>query len=69
MSHKMSRSRAYWRTVFVALALFILTLIEFYVALNYNKIALLMFIATIKAILVLYFFMHVYRLWSPEEEH
>lgn len=69
MSHKMSRSRAYWRTVFVALALFVLTLIEFYLALHYNKITFLMFIATIKAILVLYFFMHVYRLWSPEEEH
>jgi len=69
MSHKMSRSRAYWRTVFVALALFALTLIEFYLALNYNKITFLMFIAILKAILVLYFFMHVYRLWSPEEEH
>lgn len=54
-------------TVFIALA--ILTVIEYFVGLYLPSTTLLMLIALLKGVLVLYYFMHVYRLWTQEGEH
>jgi len=59
----------YLQNLFVALALAVLTIIELVIAIKMNSVVFLMLIATVKAVLVLYFFMHVSRLWSTEEEH
>ena len=68
-SHKRTRSEAYRHSATVALVLAALTIIEIFVALYVPSTALLMLVATFKAILVLKYFMHVARLWTPEEEH
>ena len=68
-SHKRSRSAAYRHSTTVALVLAALTIIEIFIALYVPSTALLLLVATLKAILVLKYFMHVARLWTPEEEH
>ena len=42
---------------------------EIFVALYLESAALLMLVATMKGILVVKYYMHVSRLWTPEEEH
>ena len=59
----------YRRNVYVFIALALLTLGEFFIAINLEDAAVpLMLIALIKAGLIINFYMHVYRLWR-EEEH
>jgi len=53
--------------VIVAVVLAILTIAEYYVGILYPYPTPLFLIALLKAILVLYFFMHVYRLWRSDE--
>lgn len=53
--------------VVVFAVLMILTLVEFGVA-NLNSVVGLFIIMLIKAALIVYYFMHVYRLWR-EESH
>ena len=69
MTHDRARRSDYLRNLYVALTLAVLTIIELIVAITINSAVFLMLIATIKAVLVLYFFMHISRLWSPEEDH
>lgn len=59
-----------WRTGWIVFAaLMVLTGIEFVVANQPNSSAVLVIIINlIKAALIVYFFMHVYRLWR-EEKH
>lgn len=68
-SHKRSRGAAYRHSATVALVLAALTIIEIFVALYVPSTALLMLVATFKAILVVKYYMHVSRLWTAEEEH
>jgi caa(3)-type oxidase subunit IV len=57
------------QNTFVFLALALLTLLEFWVAVTLmNPAVPLLLIAIVKSSLIVYFFMHVYRLWR-EEEH
>ena len=52
------------------LVLAVLTVVEFWIALvNCTARSFLMLIAAVKAILVIWFFMHVKRLWAPEGGH
>ena len=67
--HKRTRGAAYRHSATVALVLAVLTIIEIFVALYMDSTALLMLVATFKAILVVNYFMHVSRLWTPEGEH
>ena len=69
MSHKRSRRAAYRLSATVALVLALLTVIELFVAVNFNSAVILLLLAIFKAVAVLYYFMHVSRLWNPEEEH
>jgi len=58
----------YRQNFFVFLALVLLTLFEFFIAINMDDSAvLLLIIALVKAGLIVQFFMHIYRLWRPEE--
>ena len=59
----------YRRNFYVFIALALLTLGEFFIAINLEDAAVpLMLIALVKAGLIINFFMHIYRLWR-EEEH
>ena len=53
--------------VFIALA--VLTIVEYFIGISsFSSTTLLFIIAFIKAAAILNWFMHVYRLWRPEEE-
>ncbi len=60
---------AYVTAAIVAIILAALTLIEFFVAINIPSAVLILLIAMLKAVMVIWFFMHVYRLWRPEGSH
>lgn len=57
--------------VFIFIYLAVLTALEFFVAVTFNSVALLVVVALIKAALVVYYFMHVYKLnlESEIDEH
>lgn len=52
--------------VFVALA--VLTIVEYFVSVSLGSTVLLLILALLKAAAIVYFFMHVTRLWQ-EESH
>lgn len=52
--------------VFVVLA--VLTAAEYFVSIWLGSTTLLLLIALAKAVLIVHFFMHIYRLWR-EEDH
>jgi len=54
--------------ILVFAALMVLTLIEFAVSIYLNSTVGLFIMMLIKAALIVYYFMHVYRLWR-EESH
>ena len=62
------KKRAYRQVLWVFLALVVLTIIEFIVSQVFPSAAVLMIAAFMKAGLIVYYFMHVYRLWR-EESH
>ncbi len=62
------KSAIYRQGIIVAIVLAIVTVIEYYVALNLNSFAIMMILALLKAILVVNYFMHIRSLWS-EDEH
>lgn len=64
-----TKSSAYVTGALVALVLAVLTAIEYFLGTHYPSAVFLFLIAIIKSILVLYFFMHIYRLWRPEGSH
>lgn len=47
--------------------LMVLSLIEVGISIYLESTVLLMIVALLKAGLVVYYFMHIYRLWRPEE--
>jgi len=60
----------HYRTgILIVFLLALLTGVEFFIALATQSVVFLMLIAAAKAILVIWFFMHVKRLWAPEESH
>lgn len=61
--------QGYGFVILIGIILAVLTVIEYYMGLWHVGAALLMLVAALKAILVIYFFMHVSRLWKTEEEH
>lgn len=63
------RRTAYGMSAGVAIALAILTVIEYFVALFTPSAIVLFLIALVKGYAVVVFFMHVARLWKPEGEH
>ena len=64
-----SKSKAFRRGTWTFLALMVLTLVEFAVAVAFNaSIIMLFLIALVKAALIVWVFMHISRLWR-EESH
>jgi len=65
---KENKSKAFRRGWIIFVVLLLLTAVEFVIGVAMNSIALLLVIALIKAALIVYYFMHIYRLWR-EESH
>jgi heme/copper-type cytochrome/quinol oxidase subunit 4 len=63
------KQSGYGIVIVIGLVLAALTAVELFMALNHVGAGLLMLVAALKAILVIYFFMHVSRLWTAEGEH
>jgi heme/copper-type cytochrome/quinol oxidase subunit 4 len=59
----------YTTGLIIAVVIAVLTAVEFWVAHVNSGVTFLMLIAAAKAILVIWFFMHVKRLWSAEGGH
>ena len=63
------KAAAFRQGIYVAVALAVLTATEFWIANALNGAAVpLLLGALVKAALVVYYFMHIYRLWR-EEKH
>jgi cytochrome c oxidase subunit 4 len=57
------------RNIIIAVILAVLTVLEFYIAVNMEDATVpLLIVALVKAALIVQYFMHVYRLWR-EEDH
>lgn len=54
--------------VYIFVYLGLLTLLEFFVAITFNSVVVLVVVALVKAALVLYYYMHIYKLNSDHEE-
>lgn len=63
------KQSGYGIVIVIGLVLAALTAVELIMAINHIGAALLMLVAALKAILVIYFFMHVSRVWTAEGEH
>ena len=61
------KSAALMQGVFVFIALAVLTVIEYFVGVSTDLVGLIFVLLLIKAALVVYFFMHISRLFSSEE--
>ena len=61
------KSAALRQGVLVFIALAVLTAIEYFVGVSTSMVALLFVLLLIKAALVVYFYMHISRLFSSEE--
>ncbi len=68
-SHKKSKAAAFRASTMVVLALGVLTVGEYFLALVYSGASLLLLIGLVKAYFVVNFFMHISRLWTAEEGH
>src|SRR5262245_12228140 len=68
MEHKHDKSSMLGQGVFIFVYLAVLTVLEFGVALTFNSMPLLVALALVKAVLVVYYYMHVYQL-NDDHEH
>jgi heme/copper-type cytochrome/quinol oxidase subunit 3 len=62
MSHTHDKSSALGQGVMIFVYLTVLTILEFFVAVTFNAMSILLVVAVIKAALVMYYYMHVYKL-------
>jgi len=66
MEHKHDKSSMLGHGVFIFVYLAVLTVLEFGIALTFNSAVLLVALALVKAVLVVYYYMHIYQL---NDEH
>ena len=62
MSHTQDKSSAYGQGVLIFVYLAVLTALEYFVAVTFNAVSILVVVAVIKAALVMYYYMHIYKL-------
>jgi len=71
MTHTHEKSFLLSQGMFIFVYLAVLTGLEFFVAISFNSVPLLVVVALVKSALVVYYYMHVYKLnlESESEEH
>jgi len=62
MSHTQDKSSALTQGVVIFVYLAVLTALEFFIALTFKAVSILAVIAIVKAALVMYYYMHIYKL-------
>lgn len=62
MSHSQDKSSALGQGVVIFVYLAVLTVLEFFIAISFNAVPLLVVVAIIKAALVMYYYMHIYQI-------
>src|SRR5574341_2083821 len=67
MTHTQEKSSLLSQGVFIFVYLAILTGLEFFVAITFDAVPLLVVVALIKAALVVYYYMHIYKLNVEQE--
>src|ERR1044071_1360447 len=67
MSHNQDKSSMLNQGVFIFVYLGLLTLIEFGIAITFKSTVLLVVIALVKAVMVAYYYMHIYKLNTEHE--
>ncbi len=67
MTHKHDKSSAFSQGVLIFVYLAVLTAVEFFVAVKLNSIQIMLLIALVKAGLVMYYYMHIYKLNTSDE--
>jgi heme/copper-type cytochrome/quinol oxidase subunit 4 len=68
MSHTQDKSSALAQGVLVFVYLAVLTALEYFVAITFNAVPILVLVAIIKAALVMYYYMHIYKLNEDSDE-
>ena len=71
MTHTQDKSSALRQGVLIFVYLTVLTALEYFVAVTFKAVSILVVVAVIKAALVMYYYMHVYKLNadSHDDEH
>jgi cytochrome c oxidase subunit III len=67
MAHKQDKSSMLSQGVFIFIYLAVLTGLEFFVAISFGSVSLLVAVAFVKAALVVYYYMHIYKLNADHE--
>jgi len=67
MIHKQEKSSMLSQGVYIFVYLAVLTLLEFGIAITFKSAILLVVIALVKAVLVVYYYMHIYKLNAEHE--
>ena len=67
MTHKQDKASMLSQGVFIFIYLAVLTVLEFIVAASFNSTAVLITFALVKGVLVVYYYMHVYKLNAEHE--
>jgi len=67
MAHNQDKASMLNQGVFIFVYLAVLTVMEFLVAITFNSIAVLIAVALVKGVLVVYYYMHVYKLNAEQE--
>jgi len=67
MAHKQDKKSMLNQGVFIFVYLAVLTVLEFFVAITFNAVAVLIAVALVKGFLVVYYYMHVYQLSAESE--
>jgi len=67
MTHTQDKSAAYGQGVVIFVYLAVLTALEFFVAVAFSAVSILVLIALVKAALVMYYYMHIYQLNAESE--
>ncbi len=62
MSHNQDKTSAYGQGVVIFVYLAVLTALEYFVAITFSAVSILVVVAVIKAALVMYYYMHIYKL-------
>ena len=63
------RKAAAYRNIFITLIILaVLTAVEYWVGVAYPSTVLLIILAVLKAAIIVWNFMHIYRLWRVDEE-
>lgn len=62
MTHTHNKSSALGQGVLIFIYLTVLTVLEYFVAVTFQAVSLLIVVAIIKAALVMYYYMHIYKL-------